>query len=260
MTGRTYLDGILEWHRGRAAADTRDLDGLIGEARRQAPPRGFAAAVKAAPHLAVIAEIKRRSPSKGDLNASLDPAAMARGYQAGGASCISVLTDAPHFGGSVGDLQAARGACDLPVIRKDFTVDARDICDARIMGADCVLLIAAALTARQIGEFLDVARQVDIDALVEVHDEEELATALGAGARMIGVNQRDLVTFAVDHERAVRMGPLIPADCVRVAESGVRGRDDALSLRRAGYDAVLVGEHLVTAADPARALTDLLVD
>lgn len=260
MAGRTYLDGILEWHRARAAADSRDLGELTERARACPPPRRFAQAVSDAPHLAVIAEIKRRSPSKGDLNAGLDPAVLARAYQSGGASCLSVLTDTNHFGGSVADLQAARGACDLPVIRKDFTVDPRDVCDARIMGADCVLLIAAALSAVELEGFLALARHVDIDALVEVHDEQELERALGAGATLIGVNQRDLVTFAVDHERAVRMGPLIPRDCIKVAESGVRGRADAESLRRAGYDAVLVGEHLVTSADPASALTDLLVD
>ena len=196
----------------------------------------------------------------GDLNAGLDPAAMARTYQAGGASCLSVLTDTDHFGGSVADLQAARAACDLPVIRKDFTVDPRDVCDARIMGADCVLLIAAALSPVELGSFLATAHDIGIDALVEIHDEPELIIALRAGATMIGVNQRDLVTFAVDHDRAVRMGPLIPEGLLRVAESGVRGRADAESLRRAGYHAVLVGEHLVTAADPAAAVTELLVD
>ena len=260
MAERTYLDDILAWHRMRAATDERSLDELIDEACRQAPPRGFARAISSSPHLAVIAEIKRRSPSKGDLNAGLDPAAMARSYQSGGASCLSVLTDSRHFGGSVADLQAARAACDLPVLRKDFTVDAKDVCDARIMGADCVLLIAAALSAVELAELLDVARRVDIDALVEVHDEPELEVALDAGATMVGVNQRDLVTFTVDQERAVRMGSLIPSGTVRIAESGVRGRRDAEALRAAGYHAVLVGEHLVTSADPSAALTDLLVD
>lgn len=260
MAARTYLDSILDWHRARAARDSRSLDDLLAQARACVPARGFARALSGAPHLAVIAEIKRRSPSKGDLNADLDPADMARRYQAGGATCLSVLTDSEHFGGSVADLQTARGACDLPVIRKDFTVDVRDVCDARIMGADCVLLIAAALEPGLLAECLRVAADVDIDALVEVHDETELATALSAGARMIGVNQRDLVTFAVDHERAVRMGAAIPEGILKVAESGVRGRPDALSLRAAGYHAVLVGEHLVTAPDPSAALTDLLVD
>lgn len=260
MAARTYLDSILEWHRARSAADTRDLPELLDRARACPPPRGFARAISQSPHLAVIAEIKRRSPSKGDLNSDLDPAAMARAYQSGGASCLSVLTDTEHFGGSVDDLQAARAACDLPVIRKDFTVDPRDVCDARIMGADCVLLIVAALSPIELAGCLDLARELDLDALVEIHDERELEIALAAGATMIGVNQRDLVTFAVDHERAVRMGGLIPRECVRVAESGVRGRADAESLRSAGYHAVLVGEHLVTSGDPAGALTDLLVD
>jgi indole-3-glycerol phosphate synthase len=260
MAERTYLDDILAWHRMRAATDERSIDELLDVARHQPPPRGFARAISASPHLAVIAEIKRRSPSKGDLNAGLDPAVMARRYQSGGAACLSVLTDSRHFGGSVADLQEARAACDLPVIRKDFTVDARDVCDARIMGADCVLLIAAALSVTELGEMLDVARRVDIDVLVEVHDEVELSAAIDAGATMVGVNQRDLVTFAVDQDRAVRMGSLIPAHLVKVAESGVRGRHDAEALRAAGYHAVLVGEHLVTAQDPSAALTDLLVD
>lgn len=257
---RTYLDNILDHHRARASSDVRVLDALIEEAVSCVPPRGFARAIAGTPHLAVIAEIKRRSPSKGDLNARLDPAVMAQNYQIGGASCLSVLTDGPHFGGSISDLQIARDACTLPVIRKDFTVDARDICDARIMGADCVLLIAAALSPAELSEFLALARRIDIDALVEVHDEVELAMALDAGATLIGVNQRDLVTFQVDQERAVRMGSLIPSHLVKVAESGVRGREDALALRAAGYDAVLVGEHLVTATNPSQALTDLCVD
>jgi indole-3-glycerol phosphate synthase len=257
---RTYLDNILEFHRARASADARVLDALIDDALSCSPPRGFANAISLTPHLAVIAEIKRRSPSKGDLNAEMDASVMALNYQLGGASCLSVLTDEPHFGGSVADLQTARNACSLPVIRKDFTVDARDVCDARIMGADCVLLIAAALTPNELSEFLALARRIDIDALVEVHDETELEIAVDAGATLIGVNQRDLVTFKVDQERAVRMGSLIPSHLVKVAESGVRGRDDAVALRAAGYDAVLVGEHLVTAEDPARALTELCVD
>ena len=255
----TYLDSILQHHRERAANDKRSLDDLVAQARACVPPRGFASAIRSTPHLAVIAEFKRRSPSKGLLNGDMQPNDIARLYQSGGASCLSVLTDEIHFGGSVSDLQTARAACDLPVIRKDFTVDARDVCDARIMGADCVLLIAAALSPGELSDFLAVARTVDIDALVEVHDEDELAIALEAGGTLIGVNQRDLVTFSVDHERAVRMGSAIPDECVKVAESGVRGRDDALSLRTAGYDAVLVGEHLVTSPHPAEAVTELCV-
>lgn len=257
---KTYLDDILAWHRSRAANDRRELDALVAEARSCPPPRGFVSAVRSSPHLAVIAEIKRRSPSKGGLAPSLDPAVLAPAYQAGGATCLSVLTDVEFFGGSAADLRAAREATSIPVIRKDFTVDARDVCDARIMGADGVLLIAAALTREEIRTFVDLASHIDIDVLVEVHDEEELDLALSVGASMVGVNQRDLVTFAVDHERAVRMGSLIPDGIVKVAESGVRGRQDAIALRRAGYDAILVGEHLVTSSDPGAAVTDLCVE
>ena len=256
---RTYLDDIVAWHRQRAQNDMRSFSDLLSEAKSCVPTRGFASSIRDTPHLAVIAEIKRKSPSKGDLNASLNPSELAQQYQRGGASCLSVLTDTNHFGGSVSDLQVAREACSVPVIRKDFTVDARDICDARIMGADCVLLIAAILSAAEMSSYLDLCREVDIDALVEVHDEAELELAMNAGAVMVGVNQRDLVTFAVDQARAVRMAPRIPDHVVRVAESGVRGRDDALALRAAGYDAILVGEHLVTSPDPEAALTELCV-
>jgi indole-3-glycerol phosphate synthase len=256
---RTYLDDIVAWHRQRALDDTRSFIDLLQEAKSCVPTRGFASSIRDTPHLAVIAEIKRKSPSKGDLNASLNPAELAVQYQLGGASCLSVLTDTNHFGGSVADLQNARGACSVPVIRKDFTVDARDICDARIMGADCVLLIAAILSAAEMSSYLELCREVDLDALVEVHDEAELELAMSAGATIVGVNQRDLVTFAVDQARAVRMAPLIPDNVVRVAESGVRGRDDAIALRAAGYDAILVGEHLVTSPNPEAALTELCV-
>jgi indole-3-glycerol phosphate synthase len=257
---RTYLDDIVAWHRTRSQNDPRSFDDLLNQAKSCVPTRGFASSIRETPHLAVIAEIKRRSPSKGDLNAGLDPSALALQYQRGGASCLSVLTDSNHFGGSVSDLQQARNACTVPVIRKDFTVDARDICDARVMGADCVLLIAAVLTPSELSTFLEVSREIDIDALVEVHDEAELDVAMRAGATLVGVNQRDLVTFAVDQARAVRMAPLIPNNVVKVAESGVRGRADAIALRAAGYDAILVGEHLVTSSNPETALTELCVD
>ena len=253
----TYLDRILERHRELAAAETRSLDELVGRARDLPPARGFRATLAAADQLAVISEIKRRSPSKGDLNAGLDPAVMARTYAAGGASCLSVLTDVEFFGGSVADLQAARAACSLPVIRKDFTVSPFDVVDARLMGADCVLLIAAALSAGEVADLHGLATDLGLDVLVEIHDERELDSAMAAGATLVGVNQRDLVTFQVDHARAVRMAGAIPDHVVKVAESGVRGPADARSLRAAGYDAILVGETLVTAADPQAALRAL---
>jgi indole-3-glycerol phosphate synthase len=255
----TYLDSILQHHRAIAASDHRSVEALLTEAERMPPTRGFAAALRDLSTLAVIGEIKRRSPSKGDLFAGLDPADVARAYESGGASCLSVLTDGPHFGGSVDDLQAARGACSLPVLRKDFTVSQRDVLDTRIMGADCVLLIAAALEKHELHDLHELATSIGLDVLVEIHDEAELEVALQADASIVGVNQRDLVTFEVDHDRAVRMAGLIPSNVVRVAESGVRDRGDAQSLRRAGYDAVLVGESLVTAPDPAAAIAELRV-
>ncbi len=254
----TYLDKILDHHRAVAAADRRSLERLLDEARSMPPARGFRAALAGRSELGVIAEIKRRSPSKGDLHIGLDPAEMAATYERGGAACMSVLTDVEHFGGSVADLRTARAACSLPVIRKDFTVGERDVLDARIMGADCVLLIAAALSPVELAALHALAVDVGLDVLVEIHDERELEHALAAEATLIGVNQRDLVTFQVDHERAVRMAGVIPDHAVKVAESGVRGPADARSLRAAGYDAVLVGETLVTSGDPAAAIADLI--
>ncbi len=253
----TYLDRILERHRAAAAADTRSLAGLASEADDQPAARGFTDALRGAEGLGVIAEIKRRSPSKGDLFADLDPADVAMAYERGGAACLSVLTDEEFFGGSVADLRAARHACSLPVIRKDFTVAPADVYDARIMGADCILLIAAALAPAELADFHALATELGLDVLVEVHDEAELDVALAANATLIGVNQRDLVTFQVDHDRAVRMAAQIPSTAVKVAESGVRGPDDARSLRGAGYDAVLVGETLVTSGDPTTAVQAL---
>jgi indole-3-glycerol phosphate synthase len=259
VSGRTYLDGILAVHRRRAAGDQRDVAALRASTSDLEPTRGFRDRLRrdAVGGLAVISEIKRRSPSKGDLNADLDPTVLARRYADGGASCLSVLTDEQHFGGSVGDLQAARAAVSVPVLRKDFTVDARDVLDARLMGADCVLLIAAALTPDELIAFHRLADEIGIDVLVEIHDEAELEVALAAGATVIGVNQRDLVTFEVDHRRAVRMASRIPDDVVKVAESGVRGPEDARELKMAGYHAVLVGESLVTSVDPGEAVRRL---
>ncbi len=250
----TYLDRILARHRDLADIDTRPLDELIGVASRAASARGFADAIRRGTGLQVISEIKRKSPSKGDLNADLDPVAMALAYERGGAACLSVLTDVEFFGGSVDDLQRAREACSLPVLRKDFTVSLRDVCDARLMGADCVLLIAAALSSTELVEMHRLAVSIGLDVLVEIHDERELESALAADATLIGVNQRDLVTFQVDHERALRMAGVIPDGVIKVAESGVRGRHDAAALHDAGYHAVLVGETLVTSGDPAESV------
>jgi indole-3-glycerol phosphate synthase len=254
----TYLDRILARHREVAAHDTRSVADLTARALTMAPARGFRAALARTQHLAVISEVKRRSPSKGDLNVGLDPALLAGDYERGGASCLSVLTDEEFFGGSIEDLQVARASCSLPVLRKDFTVSALDVLDARLMGADCVLLIAAALAPEELIEFHRLAVEVGLDVLVEIHDEPELEVALAAGATLVGVNQRDLVTFQVDHDRALRMAAQMPAGVVRVAESGVRGAEDAAALHAAGYHAVLVGETLVTSGDPAAAIQSLI--
>jgi indole-3-glycerol phosphate synthase len=240
----TYLDAIVAAHRGYAEPHVSDDD------LANAPTlRDFRVAL-VSDELSVIAEIKRRSPSMGDLAPDLDPALVAKLYASGGAAALSVLTDQEYFGGSVGDLKAARAAVDVPVLRKDFTVSEADVRAARAMGADAVLLIVAALSDDELRTLHDAATSLGLAVLVEVHDDDELARALTAGALIVGVNQRDLRTFEVDHERAIRMATAIPSDVVRVAESGVRDDADARRLRDAGYDAVLVGQSVVTADDP----------
>ncbi len=257
-----YLDSILASHREAAAADTRSLDALIEQATDLEPARGFVDALRNAPDLGVIAEVKRRSPSKGDLNLDLDPAELSSAYAAGGAACCSVLTDEQYFGGSVADLQAVRAAVDIPILRKDFTVAAHDVVDARLMGADCVLLIVAALDDAELADFATLAAEIGLDALIEVHDEAEAERAMTlrdtAGAKLIGVNQRDLMTFTVDTERAARVAASLPEDVVRVAESGITGPDDIASLVAASFDAVLVGESLVKHSGPSEGVEALV--
>ena len=256
-----YLDEILAQHREVASRDSRSLSGLIEATRTISNSRGFAKRLTedSKNALAVIAEIKRRSPSRGLLSHDLDPKVVAEQYKNAGASCISVLTDSDFFGGSVDDLKSARGAVDLPVLRKDFTVSLNDICDAKLMNADCILLIVAALNKDELSEFHKFASELGLDVLVEIHDEPELDLALEIGAKMIGVNQRNLKTFEVDQQRAVRIAKKIPSNVVRVAESGVRTRDDASQLRDAGYHAILVGESLVTSKNIAMTLDELRV-
>ena len=253
----TYLDKILKAHRQAAGHDGRSIDELVTKARQCPPVRGFKAVLRDSPGIGVIAEVKRRSPSKGLLAPDLVPAVIAKTYAEAGAACLSVLTDQEFFGGSADDLAEARAAVELPVLRKDFTVCAADVCEARLMGADALLLIVGALSAGELAEFLALARNVGLDALVEVHDETEAEVALGAGADLIGVNQRDLVTFEVDTDRAVRVVAGLPDSVVRVAESGIRAHGDVRRLADAGFDAVLVGEALVSAADPGEALAAL---
>ncbi len=255
-----YLETILAAHRAQAALDGRHLEAGLEEAGRAGPTRSFIGAIRAVggTGMAVISEIKRRSPSKGDLDPGLDPARVAADYEAGGATCLSVLTDAAFFGARPGDLAAARDACSLPVLRKDFTVGGLDVCDARAMGADAVLLIVAALGDPELESLLGLSRRLSMAALVEVHDADELKRAVGAGADLIGVNQRDLRTFEVDHRRALDLGGAIPPGVVAVAESGIGDHQDVRRLAEAGYHAVLVGESLLRSPDRRSAVAELL--
>jgi indole-3-glycerol phosphate synthase len=253
----TYLEEIIASHRADAAADDRLLTDLVEQAEAMPAPRDFAAAI-GGEVLSCIAEIKRRSPSKGDLNPDLQPELVAKEYEGGGAACLSVLTDADYFGGSPADLAAARQASSLPVLRKDFTVQEADVADARRMGADAVLLIVAALDDDELVRCAALADHLGLAAIVEVHDEPELERALAAGARIVGVNQRDLRTFQVDHERACGLATAIPAGVLAVAESGIRDATDAQRLAESGYDAILVGETLVRAADRTGKLRELV--
>lgn len=207
---------------------------------------------------AVIAEIKKASPSKGVLTSDFDPAQIASAYEHGGAAALSVLTDGPNFQGSLHHLEAARQATHIPVLRKDFTIDRFHVIEAAAHGADAILLIAAILAEREMRDFRELAERYRMAALVEVHDEEELHAALGSGARIIGVNNRDLRTFEVDLEVSLRLALLIPAGVTKVAESGIHSSQDVQRLRTAGYHAFLVGEHLMKSDDPAAALRMLL--
>lgn len=253
----TYLDDIVAAHRASAQEDARPLDPLIDAALRMPPARPFSGALVESDGLSVIAEIKRRSPSKGDLAPGLVPEVLAKAYADGGATCLSVLTDRDFFAALPDDLPDARASTDLPVLRKDFTVSARDVCDARLMDADAVLIIVTALDDHELRAFHDLATELGMDALLEVHDDAELDRALAAGATLVGVNQRDLSTFEVDTRRAVRVARHIPEGVVKVAESGISGPADVAPLCEAGYHAVLVGESLVTSPDPAAAVRAL---
>ena len=208
---------------------------------------------------AVIAEIKKASPSKGVLAADFNPAAIARLYEQGGAAALSVLTDEKHFQGSLSDLESARRSVQLPALRKDFTIDPYHVHQAAAHGADAILLIAAILSERQMREFRELAERYRMAALVEVHDAGELQAAMDSGARIIGVNNRNLHTFEVSLETSLRLADKIPAGVVRVAESGIHSAADVKRLRAAGYQAFLVGEHLMKSGDPVGALRALLL-
>ena len=210
------------------------------------------------PGVAVIAEVKRSSPSKGQLAAITDPAALAEAYEAGGAAVISVLTEQRRFGGSLADFDAVRARVDTPLLRKDFVVSSYQVWEARAHGADLVLLIVAALEQNALISLVERTESLGMTPLVEVHDETELLRALDAGARIVGVNARDLKTLEVDRTVFGRLSPLIPSHVVKVAESGVRGPHDLLAYAAHGADAVLVGEGVVVGGNPRQAVADLV--
>jgi indole-3-glycerol phosphate synthase len=231
---------------------------IVKERARTARPARDALAALRAPGVGVIAEVKRRSPSAGTLAAIDDPAALAARYQAGGARMISVLTEQRRFGGSLDDLDAVRAAVRVPLLRKDFVVGSYQVHEARAHGADVVLLIVAALEQNALVGLRERVESLGMTALVEVHTEEEASRALAAGARVIGVNARDLATLEVDRSAFERIAPGLPSDVVKVAESGVRGPLDLIEYAAAGADAVLVGESLVTGGDPRQAVAELV--
>ena len=264
------LDRIVAATRGRVAEAKRGADlRLLEERAERHVPRGFRRALQS-PHLlqnqkevgnlrvAVIAELKKASPSKGLIRADFRPAELARELEAAGAAALSVLTDEEFFQGSLGNLQAASAAVKIPCLRKDFIVDEFQLVEARANSADAVLLIVAALTAEELKSLAAGARRMGLDVLCEVHDGEELARALDAGFDLIGVNTRDLRTFTVDLKTALDLAPKFPAGIVRVAESGIRSGEDVARLQAAGYHAFLVGESLMRAKSPGEALRDLM--
>ncbi|HRO63366.1 indole-3-glycerol phosphate synthase TrpC [Thermomonas sp.] len=233
---------------------------LRARAADAAPTRGFADAIAekiASGQAAVIAEIKKASPSQGVIRADFDPTAIARSYAEHGAACLSVLTDVEFFQGSDAFLQQARAACALPVLRKDFIVDAWQLHEARALGADCVLLIAAALDDVQLAEYAFLAAELGMDALIEVHDLDELERALPVPARLLGINNRNLRSFEVSLETTLALKDAVPADRVLVTESGIRNHDDVARMRAAGVHAFLVGETFMRQPDPGGALQDL---
>jgi indole-3-glycerol phosphate synthase len=235
-----------------------DLAELQALAERRPSAMPAEAALRDGETVKVVAEVKRSSPSKGALAAIADPAGLASDYEAGGATIISVLTEERRFGGSLADLAAVRTAVDVPVLRKDFVVTSYQVWEARAHGADAVLLIVAALEQEALVSLVERVHSLGMTALVEVHDVEEVARAVDAGARVIGINSRDLRTLEVDRAVFARVAPAVPSGIVRIAESGVRGPHDVLEFARAGADAVLVGESLVTGKNPRAAVADLV--
>jgi len=255
----SVLNEILDGVRADLAARQRDvtLDQLKEMAERAPSPKDPMAALKGE-DVAVIAEVKRASPSKGAMAAIADPAALAMDYAAGGASVISVLTEERRFAGSLADLAAVKAVVQVPVLRKDFVVSSYQLWEGRAHGADMILLIVAALEQNALVSLVERACSIGLVPLVEAHTDDEVDRAVDAGARVIGVNARDLATLEVDRGVFARLAPRIPDGIVKIAESGIRGPHDLLAYAASGADAVLVGESLVTGKDPRSAVADLV--
>jgi indole-3-glycerol phosphate synthase len=257
------LDSIVSATRKRVSESRRSTD-LRGLERKAAAhtPRGFRERLRQTARRgpAIVAEMKKASPSKGLIRADFRPSELARELELAGAAALSVLTDEAFFQGSLEYLEEASAATSIPCLRKDFIIDEFQIVEARAHRADAILLIVAALEQKELVAFAGAAKEHDLDVLCEVHDEDELRRALEAGCDLIGVNSRDLKTFRVDLATALRLGEKIPSDCVRVAESGIHSGDDVAGLRAAGYDAFLIGESLMRAKHPGEALKILLED
>jgi indole-3-glycerol phosphate synthase len=257
----TILDQIIVGKRREVASRREQVPLAELERRLASAPavRDFRAALQRGPGLGIIAEVKKASPSAGVLRADFDPVAIARAYERGGADAISVLTDEPHFQGRLAYLSAVRDAVEPPVLRKDFIIDRYQIVEARVAGADAVLLIAEVLDARELPALVRDAHALGMQALVELYDRENLPRVLDSGSRLIGVNNRDLRTFVTRVEHTLELAAAIPGDCCLVSESGIRTHDDLVRLRASGVRAVLVGETLMRSDDPAEALRRLRV-
>lgn len=259
---KNILDRIVEARRASVAHRKRVLPDValkMAVEKKVAPPRDFAGALARAGKINIISELKKASPSRGVIREEYAPAVLAASLEEAGAVALSVLTEEDFFSGSLGDLKEASRVTKIPILRKDFIVDPWQVWETRAVGADSFLLIAAVLSDAELKDLLEMGRTLKMEALVEVHSREELQRVLDAGARIIGVNNRDLRDFQVHLETSLSLAEAIPEECIAVSESGLRAYDDLARLQRAGFDAFLIGEHVMRSADPAAALRALLV-
>src|SRR5580704_6895801 len=258
---KNILERIVEARRASVAHRKRVLPDValqLAVEKRVAPPRDFPAALARAGKINIISELKKASPSRGVIREEYAPAVLAASLEEAGAAALSVLTEEDFFSGSLGDLKEASRVTKIPILRKDFIVDPWQVWETRAAGADSFLLIAAVLDDETLRELLELGRELKMEALVEVHSGEELARVLSAGARIVGVNNRDLRDFQVHLETSLELVESIPEDCIAVSESGLHSNDDLVRLRSAGFDAFLIGEHLMKRDDPGAALRNLL--